>query len=115
MRKIFTLLLFLLFINPVFAFEYSESDKVMFYNAFLDGYFTEMQKSINKLDVEQSKKDQLMQDLKKNTNRQELVNSSWGCIQKYPIQQIVSAAVICTTEWNGKQVSQNKELYDLLK
>ncbi len=115
MRKIFTLLLFLIFVNPAFAFEYTENDKVMFYNAFLDGYFTEMQKSINNLQIEQSRKDKLMSELKANTNRQELINSSWGCIQKYPIQQIVSAAVLCTTEWNGKQISQNKELYDLLK
>ncbi len=115
MRKIFTLLLFLIFVTPVFAFEYSENDKTMFYNAFLDGYFTEMQKSINNLKIEQSRKDKLMSDLKANTNRQELMSSSWDCIQKYPIQQIVSAAVICTTEWNDKQISKNKELYDLLK
>lgn len=102
-------------VNPIYAFDYTAEDKNMFYSAFLDGYFAEMQKAVNQLNIDQSKKDSFMDELKKRTNKQELINSSWNCIQKYPLQQIVSASVICTSDWAGKQTQQNKDLFELLK
>ncbi len=105
--------LFLTF-NSVFAFEYSEQDKDMFYDAFIDGYMAEITKNINQLDIEQSKKDKFISSLKNSIDRQNLINSSWDCIKKYPIQQIVSASVICTEDWNNNQIKKNKEIFDLL-
>ena len=112
---ILTAFFFLFCINPIYAFEYSESDKEMFYSAFLDGYFTEMEKAVDKLDIAQEKKDKYIAQLKQRINREELMNSSWGCIKKYPLQQIVAASVICTADWNKKQSENNKDLFDLLK
>ena len=109
------ILIFALNFNSVLAFNYNETDKEMFYDAFLDGYFTEITKSVNKMDIEQSKKDKLVETIKKQTNKQELINSSWACIQKYPIQQIVPASVICTSTWTQKQALKNKELFNLIK
>ncbi len=112
------LILFLVFvfqINSAFAFTYSNSDKDMFYEAFLEGYFTEMEKSVNQLDIEPEKKTEFLSALKKRTNKQDLINSSWNCIQNYPISQIVAASVICTTEWTSLQFENNKDLFELLK
>ena len=112
---ILTIFFTLIFINPIYAFEYTESDKEMFYSAFLDGYFTEMEKAVNKLDIAQDKKDKFITELKQRINRKDLMDSSWGCIKKYPLQQIVAASVICTADWNKKQSEINKDLFDLLK
>ncbi len=115
MKKLSYLLLILICTNPVFAFNYTEEDKNMFYDAFLDGYITEMQKTVDQLEIEQAKKDKIMTEIKKQTKKQDLINSSWGCIQKYPIEQIVSASVICTSDWTNKQSERNKNLFKLLK
>ncbi len=115
MKKLSYLFLILICANPVFAFNYSEEDKNMFYDAFLDGYITEMQKTVDQLEIEQEKKDKLMSAIKKQTKKQELINSSWKCIQDYPIEQIVSASVICTADWTEKQTEKNKNLFKLLK
>lgn len=113
----FLLTLWIIFINfmPSYAYKYSEQDKDMFYSAFLEGYFTEMEKAVEKLDVPQEKKDKFMLELKRKTNKQELVNSSWSCIEKYPINQIVSASVICTSDWTNRQTEKTKDLFDYLK
>ena len=49
MRSFIFFIIFLFTANSVFAYNYTENDKNMFYDAFLDGYFTEMQKVINNL------------------------------------------------------------------
>lgn len=116
MKKVIFFVLFLMYLsNNCFAYQYCENDKIMFYDAFLDGYITEMKKNIAKLNVEQEKKDKFISLLQKRIDREYLIKSSWDCIQKYPVQQIVSASVICTTEWNEKQTETNKDLFDLLK
>lgn len=97
------------------AHKYGEEDKTMFYNAFIDGYITEMQKSVDKLDVEQEKKDKFMYLLKENIDKKFLIKSSWKCIQKFPIEQIVPASILCTSEWNKKQSEKNKDLFEVLK
>ena len=104
-----------LFSNSAFAFQYCEQDKIMFYDAFIDGYITEMQKNVDKLNIKQEKKDQFMELLKQRVNREYLIKSSWNCIQAYPIKQIVSASVICTADWSKKQHENNKDLFELLK
>jgi hypothetical protein len=118
MKKTKFLLLFLCLIgisNTCFAYKYCEDDKRMFYDAFLDGYITEMKSSVEKLNIEQEKKDKFISLLQERIDREYLIKSSWECIQKYPVEQIVSASVICTTEWNKKQTQTNKDLFDLLK
>ncbi len=114
--KILIILLFTVNVSVfTYAFEYCEEDKNMFYNAFLEGYFTEMEKAVNKLEIEQVKKDKFLSSLKQRTNKTDLINSSWTCIQSYPIEQIVAASVICTSDWTNKQFEENKDLFDLLK
>lgn len=115
MKKFIYLLLILICTNPVFAFNYSEEDKYMFYDAFLDGYITEVTKSVNQMEIEQDKKDKFLSEFKSKIDKQDLINSSWSCIQKYPIQQIVSASVFCTSDWTNKQFERNKDLFELLK
>ncbi len=109
------ILIFALNFNSVLAFNYTETDKEMFYDAFLDGYFTEITKSVNQMDIEQSKKDRIVETIKQQTNKQELINSSWACIQKYPIQEIVPASVICTSDWTQKQALKNRNLLNSIK
>ncbi len=101
--------------NYAYAYKYSEEDKEMFYNAFLEGYFTETEKSVNNLNIDASKKAQFLKELKQRIDKTELINSSWSCIQKYPIQQIVAASVICTADWNKSQTEKNKDLFEMLK
>lgn len=118
MKMIKILLVFFFIIgsmNSVFAFKYCDEDKTLFYDAFLDGYITEMRKSVDKLNVDETKKEKFMYLLEKKINREYLVKSSWDCIQKYPISQIVSASVICTADWNKMQMQKNQELYKILK
>ncbi len=113
----FYIILYCLFfcLNSASAFEYTENDKNMFYDAFIDGYIAEMTKSIEKLNIEKSKKQEFITKLKSEINKQELIESSWNCITKYPIEQIVAASVICTSDWNKKQSEKNKSLYKILK
>ena len=87
----------------------------MFYNAFIDSYIIQMQKVIDELDIEQSKKDLFMQKLTKEIDKEYLIKSSWGCIQKFPIENIVQASILCTSEWNKKQSEKNKKLFEELK
>lgn len=116
MKKTIIFALFLMCLsNNCFGYTYCEDDKRMFYDAFLDGYITEMKNSVAKLEIDQEKKDKFISLLQKRIDREYLIKSSWDCIQKYPVQQIVSASVICTTEWNEKQTETNKDLFDLLK
>lgn len=112
--KFLILLIFLSF-NSAYAFNYTEEDKNMFYDAFIDGYVTEMAKAVNQLEIEQNKKDAFMSALKQNINKNDLINSSWNCIQSYPIEQIVTASVLCTSNWTNSQTEKNKKLFDLLK
>ena len=113
--KIFISLILSLFMsNTAFAYNYTDNDKNMFYDAFLEGYFTEMQKNINNLDITPQQKENFMTALKENINRQELINSSWSCIEKYPIRQIITASVVCTYDWNNKQALFYKQLYNLM-
>lgn len=114
-KTIFFALFLICLCNNCFAYQYCENDKRMFYDAFLDGYITEMKNNVAKLNIEQEKKDKFIYLLQKRIDREYLIKSSWDCIQKYPVQQIVSASVICTTEWNEKQTETNKDLFDLLK
>ncbi len=114
-KSIAVFLVFSLSVNISYAYKYTEKDKDMFYNAFLDGYFTEMEKSVAKLNIDQAKKTQFMTQLKQRTNKQDLIKSSWDCIQKYPIQHIVPASVICTADWTQTQSEKNKELFEMLK
>ena len=114
-KKIFLIFCIVLNLNPVFAFKYSEADKDMFYTSFLEGYFSEFEKSIEKLNISQDKKIMFMEAVKQRTSRYDLINSSWNCIEKYPISQIVEASVECTSEWSQKQLEENKDLFDLLK
>lgn len=108
-------LTFLFTCNSVFAFKYSNEDKDMFYSAFLEGYFTEIEKAVNKLDMEQEKKENFIKTIKENTNKKFLEDSSWSCIQTYPIRQIVAASVICTAPWANEQAEINKKLYEQIK
>ena len=115
--KIFSGILFCLIftVNFAAAFEYNENDKNMFYNAFIDGYVAEMTKSIEKLNIDEKKKKEFISKLKSQIDKQELINSSWKCITKYPIEQIVAASVICTADWNKMQNEKNKSLLEILK
>ncbi len=115
--RIFILLIFFFFFNfnPAIGFNYTEEDKNLFYEAFIDGYLTEMTKAVNQLEIEQTKKDKFISSLKQNINKKDLINSSWNCIQSYPIEQIVTASVICTYEWTNSQTQKNKKLFELLK
>lgn len=111
----FTLIIYVLSVNTTFAHKYGEDDKNMFYDAFIDGYILEMQKTIDKLDVEQEKKDKFMTLLKENIDKKYLMKSSWNCIQKFPIEQIVTASILCTSDWNKRQSEKNKDLFEVLK
>ncbi|MBQ3641695.1 hypothetical protein II906_07225 [bacterium] len=118
MKKIKLITLFLFFVfsfSPSFAFKYCNNDKTLFYDAFIDGYLTEMQKNVDKLDINAEKKTQFMYLIKKSLDKDYLIKSSWDCIQTYPIQQIVSASVICTMDWQNKQSQSNSDLFELLK
>ena len=116
MKKIFKLfILFFLFSNIAFAFEYSENDKEIFYDSFIDGYIEQMTIAVNSLDIEQAKKEKFLKEFIKNINKQNLINSSWGCITKYPIKDIVTASVVCTQEWTENQTVQNKKIFEAIK
>ena len=115
MRYFLTFILIFSGLNISLAFDYSEEDKNLFYNSFIEGYICEMTKIINQIDMEQSKKDKFLAELKKQINKEELVNSSWDCIKKYPINDIVSASVTCTADWSNKQIEKNKKLFSSIK
>ena len=116
MKKIFILIMLMLVtVNIAFGFNYSDEDKNMFYDAFIDGYIEQMTNKINALDIEQQKKESIITEFKKLINKTELINSSWNCIQKYPINDIVSASINCTAEWTANQSEKNKKLLQSIK
>ena len=118
MKKLRICLLFIIYFflsNNVFCFQYTEEDKQLFYDAFINSYISEMQRIVEDLDVEQNKKDLFMQNLKKDIDREYLMKSSWDCIQKFPIESIVQASILCTSAWNKKQSEKNKRRFEMLK
>ena len=114
--KILLSMCFIFFVsNTVLANQYSEEDKQLFYNAFIDSYIMEMQKVVDSLNIEQSKKDLFIKNLKKDIDKDYLIKSSWDCIQKFPIESIVQASILCTSDWNKKQSEKNKRHFEMLK
>ena len=114
MKKIIILMLFIFSCNSAFSFEYSETDKEMFYNSFLNGYIDGMTDTILASSLSKEKQQKYISEFKKQINRDELINSSWDCIKSYPVKEIVSAAVTCTSEWTDKQAAKNKKLLETL-
>lgn len=108
-------LFYCLFTNNAFCSQYNYMDKQMFYNAFIDSYIMEMQKVVDDLDIEQNKKELFMQNLKKDIDRDYLIKSSWDCIQKFPVENIVQASILCTSEWNKMQSEKNMKRFNMLK
>lgn len=114
MKKLILLLLIIYSCNCSFGFEYTEADKEMFYNAFINGYIDGMTDSILSSSLSQEKKEKFLTEFKKQINRDELINSSWDCIKKYPITEIVSAALECTSGWSNSQAAKNVKLLEKL-
>jgi hypothetical protein len=56
LKVFFIFIIYILSVNTTLAHKYGENDKNMFYEAFIDGYIIEMQKTIDKPDVELEKK-----------------------------------------------------------
>lgn len=115
MKYFLTFLFIFSSLNISWAFDYSLEEKNLFYDSFIEGYISEMTKIINQTDMEQSKKDKFLTEFKKQINKDELINSSWDCIKKYPINDIVSASVTCTSDWSNKQIEKNKKLFSSIK
>ena len=116
MKKYILFLVFISVINySVKAFEYTEEDKNIFYDAFVEGYMQKMSETINSLDIEQAKKDKIIDEFAKQINKTDLINSSWNCIRKYPVNAIVQASVECTQDWRVKQSKINQELFKKIK
>ncbi|MBQ9246323.1 hypothetical protein IJ182_08665 [bacterium] len=116
MKKILLLILCVFLSNNIsFAYNYSEEDKNMFYDSFIEGYIEQMTNSINNLAIDQNKKDTFIKEFVKLINRNELIDSSWSCIQKYPVNDIVSASITCTSNWTTQQTEKNKKLFESIK
>lgn len=114
--KIYLFFIFyLLLSNNTFCSQYTEEDKQLFYDAFINSYINEMQRIVENLNVEQTKKDLFMQNLKNNIDRDYLIKSSWDCIQKFPVESIVKASILCTSTWNKKQSEKTKNYFEELK
>ena len=114
MKKILFILLFCT-ANTCFAFEYTDDDRDMFYDAFIEGYIQEMTNSINALNIDETKKHQFLKEFISQINRNDLINSSWNCIKNYPINEIVKASVVCTQDWSKQQTEKSKILFEKIK
>ncbi len=110
MKKLFIIYL-LLFTNTAFAFNYSDEDKNIFYDAFIEGYMQKISETVNSLDMEQTKKDIIINEFAKQIDKTDLMNSSWDCIKKYPINDIVKASVECTQDWTAKQAKIHQQIF----
>ncbi len=114
MKKILFFILVIMTCNSSLAYNYSDADKEMFYNSFINGYIDGMTDYITASALPQDKKDKFLTEFKKLINREELINSSWTCIEKYSIKEIVSAAITCTEDWTDRQAARNKKLLESL-
>ena len=112
MKKLIILVLIIFLGNYSFGFDYTEEDKKMFYDAFLNGYIDGMTDSISSSTLSQEKKEKFLTEFKKQINKDELIDFSWACIKKYPVTEIVSAALVCTSGWIDIQAARNKKLLD---
>ncbi len=116
MKKI--LLCFVLFIivsdiSP--AFDYTEEDKNLFYDSFTEGYIEQITKAVQAAEIDDNKKNKFISEFPKIIDRNELINSSWECIKKYPINEIVQASITCTAGWTQNQTEKNKALFNAIK
>ena len=102
MKKIIVFVLFVLFCPICSAYNYTEADKNEFYNSFLAGYFKNLVIQVKMLPVSEAKKQQIYSYIKQNTNRQELINETWGCVQtKEPMN--IPGLQQCFGPWGEKQ------------
>ena len=102
MKKFIVFILFILFCPICFAYNYTEADKNEFYNSFLTGYFKNLELQVKMLPVPETKKQQIYSYVKQNTNKQELINETWGCVQtKEPMN--IPGLQQCFAPWGEKQ------------
>lgn len=115
MKKILIIFCFLAVSDIAYSFEYTDNDRDMFYDAFIEGYVQEMTKAVKNLNIDENKKEIFLKEFIKQINKTELINSSWQCIQKYPVNQIITASVVCTQDWNKMQTEKSRKIFEEIK
>ncbi len=116
MKKGFFIILIIIFTGNIgFCFNYTDEDKDAFYDAFIEGYIESTIKELDKYNTDNSVKEKFERELRSKINKKELINSSWNCIKQYPLNDIISATVICTYDWTKRQTIINREIYNSIK
>lgn len=91
MKKIimsFSIILAIGFGSSVFAYQYSEAEKNAMYDLFIASYLSSATQEIQKYPIANDKKQQMINFVKNNVNKQQLINQTWGCVQsKHPTDQ----------------------------
>ncbi len=120
MKKIFILVISLVILGlPALSSEYTAQDKKAFYDNFLKGLFWGMEQSLSQQNIPDQKIKNYVNAMKKKVNRQQLENSTWPCVSKYTIDEMMSQSDTVTQEcfakWATEYYTKNQNLIELLK
>ena len=125
MKKSIVILGILLFINMVvmslskaFAYAYDNDFKNSFYDSFVTGMFEGLKGSLLSQGFTASSVNAYVAVLKPKVNRTTLEQSSWDCVSRYTVQQMMTPGIVdhCFEKWsNNFFFVENSKALDLLK
>ena len=88
--------------SSAFAYQYTEQQKVAMYDLFVASYIASISQQVQAYPLPANKKQQIINFAKSNVNKQQLINETWGCIQKKePTDQL--GVQSCFIPWSKKQ------------
>lgn len=91
------------------AVEYTEEQKNFLYDVFLEHYTKGMHENIDKLNLDANAKEEIKVQFNESINREELINSTWPCLQNADPSS-KEDVTNCFRIWGNKQQIQTFEL-----
>ena len=119
MKKILILLCAIFMLTSSAAFAYSDHEKKLFYDGFIQGFFGELPDSLVKNGHNRAKAQKYTVALQARLNRQQLEQQTWSCISRYSIEEMNARqkelGIICFGPWVTKFLEKNADLQQLLR
>ena len=88
--------------SAAFSYEFTEEQKNAVYDLFLSTYLSSISQQVQAQPLPPDKKLQIINFAKRNANKQQLINETWGCV-KTKVNTSQSEMNSCFISWGRKQ------------
>ena len=99
----------------VYAANYTENDKKLFYDGFLGSFFPSLEQSLVAKGIPRTKAAKYTTALKGRVSRTKLENETWACVSKYTLPQLEQINEECFSKWVNSLIFDNKDLLQQLQ